>query len=68
MEHNYMVSYQLYGGLCGNCCGSLDEVLKYREENKENWISHSLFKYITNPKGISDLIPIDVSQELCILN
>jgi hypothetical protein len=54
----YMVSYQLFGGDCGNKCGTKEEVKQYRNDHRSEWTSYSFFSYEPQPNGISDLIRV----------
>jgi hypothetical protein len=58
--YEYMVSYQLLSGDCGNKCGTLAEVNDYANNNKTNWKSHTFFRF-TPGQAITELAPVDAA-------
>lgn len=61
----YMVSYQLHNGKCGNITGTLADVKLYRDNNAGSWKSYSFFLCVP-PVGFSitkDLLPVNDNGE-----
>lgn len=65
-EPEYMVSYQLHNGKCGNITGTLAQVNEYASVNSGSWKSHSFFLCVP-AQGFSitnDLLPVTSTGEL----
>ncbi len=59
----YMVSYQLLGGVCGNRCGTLAEVKAYAKENAAYWRSHGFYKFNPDEPGVAKTLrPLDPGE------